>query len=222
MAASCLAGKQPFACIEPWLPGYRCCLLPIPRQGPLTLPFPPQYDKFHLRGCIDSLLMELWRDPACAASLTAAAQRGGGAFAAFVGAVLNDLMYLLKDSLQVGRQEIAQPPVRLSWSSRVATGHTRRAAGGARCPCGNVPAGRHAFRGRCRPWRATGLPHDCGQAVRLGTVILDARASRPPREPTPARLPACSAWRTSTPWRSAKRMRRAGSRCRSASGRRSR
>lgn len=59
-----------------------------------------QYDKFHLRGCIDALLMELWRDPACAASLTAAAQAGGGLFGGFVGAVLNDLMYLLKDSLQ--------------------------------------------------------------------------------------------------------------------------
>ena len=62
-----------------------------------------QYDKFHLRGCIDALLMELWRDPSCAASLTAAAQAGapeGCLFADFVGAVLNDLMYLLKDSLQ--------------------------------------------------------------------------------------------------------------------------
>jgi hypothetical protein len=50
--------------------------------------------------------MELWRDPSCAASLTAAAQAGGpegGLFADFVGAVLNDLMYLLKDSLQASR-----------------------------------------------------------------------------------------------------------------------
>lgn len=45
--------------------------------------------------------MELWRDPTCAASLTAAALRGGALFADFVGAVLNDLMYLLKDSLAV-------------------------------------------------------------------------------------------------------------------------
>lgn len=68
-----------------------------------------QYDKFYLRSCIDSLLMELWRDPTCAASLTAAAQgSGGGAsglFADFVGAVLNDLVYLLKDSLQVGLRQ---------------------------------------------------------------------------------------------------------------------
>ena len=63
-----------------------------------------QYDKFHLRGCIDALLMELWRDPTLAASLSAAASSGGGGlFASFVGAVLNDLMYLLKDSLQVGK-----------------------------------------------------------------------------------------------------------------------
>lgn len=59
-----------------------------------------QYDKFHLRGCIDALLMELWRDPTCGQSLTAAAQSRGALFADFVGAVLNDLMYLLKDSLQ--------------------------------------------------------------------------------------------------------------------------
>lgn len=67
----------------------------------------PQYDKFHLRGCIDALLMELWRDPNCAASLTGVATAApdspaGRLFADFVGAVLNDLMYLLKDSLQVG------------------------------------------------------------------------------------------------------------------------
>ena len=48
------------------------------------------------------LLMELWRDPTCAGSLTAAAQAGGPLFADFVGAVLNDLVHLLKDSLAVG------------------------------------------------------------------------------------------------------------------------
>lgn len=63
-----------------------------------------QYDKFHLRSCIDSLLMELWRDPTCAASLTAAASGSSALFGDFVGAVLNDLVYLLKDSLQVGWQ----------------------------------------------------------------------------------------------------------------------
>jgi hypothetical protein len=77
--------------------------LPLPPPPPP----PPQYDKFHLRGCIDALLMELWRDPTCGASLTAVAQAAagapdGGLFADFVGAVLNDLLYLLKDSLQVG------------------------------------------------------------------------------------------------------------------------
>lgn len=62
-----------------------------------------QYDKFHMRTCIDRLLMELWRDPTCAASLTALAEAGAGAgaqeFSDFIGAVLNDLLYLLKDSL---------------------------------------------------------------------------------------------------------------------------
>lgn len=47
------------------------------------------------------------QDPACAGSLTrVAAQAAGGPdaelFADFVGAVLNDLVYLLKDSLGVG------------------------------------------------------------------------------------------------------------------------
>ena len=62
-----------------------------------------QYDKFHMRTCIDRLLMELWRDPTCAASLSALAEAGAGAaaqeFSDFIGAVLNDLLYLLKDSL---------------------------------------------------------------------------------------------------------------------------
>lgn len=51
------------------------------RQMPIAIrpAFPrPQYDKFHLRGCIDALLMELWRDPTCGQSLTAAAQSRGG------------------------------------------------------------------------------------------------------------------------------------------------
>ena len=78
------------------------------------------YDKFTMRTQIDLLLMELWRDPACAKSLDALAiaaaggasnvvdaDRGGGGgggvnsalFSDFCGAVLNDLIYLLKDSL---------------------------------------------------------------------------------------------------------------------------
>lgn len=47
------------------------------------------------------------QDPACAASLTRVAAQASGTpdeelFADFVGAVLNDLVYLLKDSLGVG------------------------------------------------------------------------------------------------------------------------
>eukprot|EP00887_Chlorella_sp_A99_P001442 scaffold8.g1442.t1 len=76
------------------------------------------YDKFHMRSLIDGLLMELWRDPACARSLTDVAQAqaracgaacvwracgaralGGPDFPDFVGSVLNDLIYLLEDSL---------------------------------------------------------------------------------------------------------------------------
>lgn len=78
------------------------------------------YDKFSMRTQIDLLLMELWKDPACARSLDAVAaattiidstnatSAGSGSgdsslFPDFCGAVLNDLIYLLKDSL--GRLE---------------------------------------------------------------------------------------------------------------------
>jgi ubiquitin-protein ligase len=65
------------------------------------------YDKFTMRTHIDILLMELWRDPACARSLDAVATATTPAekilFSDFCGAVLNDLIYLLKDSL--GRLE---------------------------------------------------------------------------------------------------------------------
>jgi hypothetical protein len=59
------------------------------------------YDKFHMRTCVDLLLLELWRDPTCAASMDAAAAAPAHAalLADFCGAVLNDLLYLLKDSL---------------------------------------------------------------------------------------------------------------------------
>lgn len=65
------------------------------------------YDKFTMRTHIDILLMELWRDPACAKSLDAVAMGTTLAekilFSDFCGSVLNDLIYLLKDSL--GRLE---------------------------------------------------------------------------------------------------------------------
>ncbi|KAH7618798.1 putative ubiquitin-conjugating enzyme E2 R521 [Nannochloris sp. 'desiccata'] len=65
------------------------------------------YDKFTMRTQIDILLMELWRDPACAKSLDAVATATTPAekilFSDFCGSVLNDLIYLLKDSL--GRLE---------------------------------------------------------------------------------------------------------------------
>jgi len=69
-----------------------------------------------MRHEIDLLLLELWQDERCracikqqaaaAAAAAAAAgasssnSSGGGLFAAFVSAVLNDLMYLFKDSLE--------------------------------------------------------------------------------------------------------------------------
>ncbi|KAF6265753.1 ubiquitin elongating factor core-domain-containing protein [Scenedesmus sp. NREL 46B-D3] len=74
------------------------------------------YDKFTMRHQIDQILEELWRDERCrecirqhatasaaAAAAGAAAGPGsaaGGLFAGFVSAVLNDLMYLFKDSLE--------------------------------------------------------------------------------------------------------------------------
>jgi len=65
------------------------------------------YDKFSMRTHIDILLMELWKDPACAKSLDAVATATTPAekilFSDFCGSVLNDLIYLLKDSL--GRLE---------------------------------------------------------------------------------------------------------------------
>jgi ubiquitin-protein ligase len=75
------------------------------------------FDKFNMRHAVDLILLELLRDEACAAgirrlasaeadALAAAAASGGGGggggsgdFADFVSAVLNDLMYLLKDAL---------------------------------------------------------------------------------------------------------------------------
>ena len=58
-----------------------------------------------MRHEIDLLLLELWQDTRCRSCIkqqatTAAAGGGGGLFASFVSAVLNDLMYLSKDSLE--------------------------------------------------------------------------------------------------------------------------
>lgn len=59
-----------------------------------------------MRHEIDLLLLELWQDTRCRscikqqATTAAAAGGGGGLFASFVSAVLNDLMYLFKDSLE--------------------------------------------------------------------------------------------------------------------------
>lgn len=67
-----------------------------------------------MRHQIDQILEELWRDERCKACIkqqaaaaaaggpAAAAAAGGspGLFTAFVSAVLNDLMYLFKDSLE--------------------------------------------------------------------------------------------------------------------------
>lgn len=60
-----------------------------------------------MRHQIDQVLEELWRDERCKACIkqqaVAAAAAGGGSpapFAAFISAVLNDLMYLFQDSLE--------------------------------------------------------------------------------------------------------------------------
>lgn len=60
-----------------------------------------------MRHEIDLLLLELWEDERCRACIkqqaAAAAAAGGaedGVFPDFVSAVLNDLMYLFKDSLE--------------------------------------------------------------------------------------------------------------------------
>ncbi|KAK9823993.1 hypothetical protein WJX72_006841 [[Myrmecia] bisecta] len=63
------------------------------------------YDKFSMRHQIDLLIMELYKDAGCAASLTKLAsasleQPNGSLFAEYIGAVLNSLVYLLKDSLE--------------------------------------------------------------------------------------------------------------------------
>ncbi|DBA74342.1 hypothetical protein WJX77_011104 [Trebouxia sp. C0004] len=61
-----------------------------------------QFDKFGMRNCIDNILLELWKDPGCAASLTrlAAKSRQDTTFSQYAAAVLNSLVYLLKDSLE--------------------------------------------------------------------------------------------------------------------------
>lgn len=61
-----------------------------------------------MRHEIDLLLLELWQDERCracikqqaAAAAAAAAGAEAGVFPDFVSAVLNDLMYLFKDSLE--------------------------------------------------------------------------------------------------------------------------
>ena len=74
------------------------------------------FDKFTMRHDIDLLLLELWRDAPCKEAIrkqAAAAGGGGGSrggseggggggevFSGFVAAVLNDLIYLFKDSLE--------------------------------------------------------------------------------------------------------------------------
>jgi ubiquitin-protein ligase len=70
-----------------------------------------RFDKFGFRTLVDSLLMELWNDGACLAATARLAGEAGGsaggdsgggagdAFDAYVGAVLNSLIYLLDDCL---------------------------------------------------------------------------------------------------------------------------
>lgn len=60
------------------------------------------FDKFSVRHSIDLLLEQLWKDDVCRKSLTLTARQsmqleGGGVFVEYIGSILNDLMYLLKD-----------------------------------------------------------------------------------------------------------------------------
>ena len=63
------------------------------------------YDKFSTRHHIDVMLEQLWKDEICRTNITRLVQAemardegSGTLFSEFVGSVLNDLMYLLKDS----------------------------------------------------------------------------------------------------------------------------
>ncbi|KIY92982.1 Ubiquitin conjugation factor E4 [Monoraphidium neglectum] len=53
-----------------------------------------------MRHDIDLILEELWRDAACRDAIRAVAARSEGVLSEFLSAVLNDLMYLFKDSLE--------------------------------------------------------------------------------------------------------------------------
>lgn len=53
-----------------------------------------------MRHEIDLLLLELWQDTRCRGCIKQQASTLGGVFPDFVSAVLNDLMYLFKDSLE--------------------------------------------------------------------------------------------------------------------------
>jgi hypothetical protein len=53
-----------------------------------------------MRHEIDLLLLELWQDMRCRGCIKQQASTAGGLFPDFVSAVLNDLMYLFKDSLE--------------------------------------------------------------------------------------------------------------------------
>lgn len=53
-----------------------------------------------MRHEIDLLLLELWQDERCRSCIKQQASAGGDVFPDFVSAVLNDLMYLFKDSLE--------------------------------------------------------------------------------------------------------------------------
>jgi hypothetical protein len=53
-----------------------------------------------MRHEIDLLLLELWQDTRCRGCIKQQASIAGGLFPDFVSAVLNDLMYLFKDSLE--------------------------------------------------------------------------------------------------------------------------
>lgn len=61
------------------------------------------FDKFSMRNCIDLILEEMWKDEICKASLVNAAKQTvtqtneEGVFGKYIGSLLNDLMYLLKD-----------------------------------------------------------------------------------------------------------------------------
>lgn len=209
------------------------------RQMPaVTRPAPPlpQYDKFHLRGCIDALLMELWHDPTCGQSLTAAAQSRGSEAGAVHALTCSLLPSAAALSTARGAERRHCPAANVWWqpgafhSPAPLPSTSLRSAVCRLCGCGaerpHVPAQGLAAGGRglfpCPPpaLRLFSASQICGLLGKCcGRVqcILQSLSHHCLPVLHPHR-----GWRTSTRWRSARRTRRGGSRCRRGRSRRSR